>query len=105
MRRFRHIVSIAVFSFCTWPVSDALADPCLASLCMYGAVQGGSGGPVCVAGDQAYFQIRIFDELGVFDPVSTAAARDVYLHSCPDFANEPWKEEVTLEFGARFDGP
>jgi hypothetical protein len=79
-----------------------VAGPCKAVLCLAGKMEGGDGGPDCVAAEQAYFNIRVFDPH--YDPGATSAARMAHLQGC---ATEQLgqKEAVNAMYGRWFSGP
>lgn len=102
----RHLVAgllavAGVFSVGSASAQD-VAGPCVAVLCLAGKMTGGDGGPGCVAAEQIYFNIRIFDPY--YDPGATSVARMAYLQGC---ATEllGQKEAVNARYGTWFAGP
>ncbi|TAA10829.1 hypothetical protein EA658_14045 [Pseudoxanthomonas winnipegensis] len=76
--------------------------PCVAVLCLAGKMEGGEGGPGCVAAEQIYFSIRVFDPY--YDPAATSAARMLYLQGCAT-EHLGQKEAVNAVYGTWFSGP
>ncbi len=83
-------------------LAQDVAGPCVAVLCLAGKMEGGNGGPGCVAAEQIYFNIRIFDPY--YDPAATSAARMVYLQACAK-EHLGQKEAVNAMYGTWFSGP
>ena len=67
-----------------------------------GKMEGGEGGPGCVAAEQIYFSIRVFDPY--YDPAATSAARMLYLQGCAT-EHLGQKEAVNAIYGTWFSGP
>lgn len=88
MSRLRTVAKILLM-YCIFSSASAFAegntkgDPCLAFTCMAGKLQGNeaTSGPDCVMGRQSFFDIRIYTPY--YNPGATAAARKVFLSSCP----------------------
>jgi len=87
-----------VVSACAQDVSG----PCVAVLCLAGKMEGGDGGPGCIAAEQIYFNIRVFDPY--YDAGATSAARMLYLQGCAT-EHLGQKEAVNAMYGTWFSGP
>lgn len=88
MTKFK-LLTKAMLICCFFSSASAFAegntqgDPCLAFTCMAGKLQGNeaTSGPDCVMGRQSFFDIRVYTPY--YNPGATAAARKVFLSTCP----------------------
>lgn len=78
---------------------------CEAQLCLAGTLQGRSGGFGCTLPERVYFNIREYDALGFFDPITTNITRSAFIDECGDVENAEWAILISEAYGSLYDGP